>query len=114
MAQRLLERVAPTLDKWCQQLPSISERIPYFQPMTVELDALPISLAARVFTRRQEQFERDLQQLSSDWRCPSIQPCCSEAMEPPPHPILSSAPTPWHKCLPSTPKPSAASIPPRH
>ena len=62
-AQRFLERVAPTLEECCQQLPSIAERIPHFQPMTVWLDALPNPLADRVFTGRQEQFDADLQLL---------------------------------------------------
>lgn len=62
-AQRFLERVAPTLEECCQQLPSIAQRIPHFQPMTVWLDALPNPLADRVFTGRQEKFDADLQLL---------------------------------------------------
>ena len=62
-AQRFLECVAPTLEECCQQLPAIAARIPHFQPMTVWLDALPNPLADRVFTGRQEQFERDLHAL---------------------------------------------------
>ena len=61
--QAFLKDLAPSLEQCCQQLPAIAERIPHVQPLSVWLDALPNPLADRVFTGRQEQFERDLQQL---------------------------------------------------
>ena len=62
-AQRFLERVAPSFEQCCQQLPAIAARLPHFQPMSVWLDALPNPLADRVFTGRQERFDADLQLL---------------------------------------------------
>ena len=61
--QAFLKDLAPSLEQCCQQLPAIAERIPHVQPLSVWLDALPNPLADRVFTGRQEQFERNLQQL---------------------------------------------------
>ena len=62
-AQQVLTRMAPSLEQCCSKLPEIAGRLPHFQPMSVWLDALPNPLADRVLTGRQEQFERDLQQL---------------------------------------------------
>ena len=59
----LLQQLAPSLEQCCRKLPEIAERIPHFQPMTVWLDALPNPLADRVFTGRQEQFDRGLHAL---------------------------------------------------
>ena len=62
-AQEMLTQMAPSLEQCCSKLPEIAGRLPHFQPMSVWLDALPNPLADRVLTGRQEQFERDLQQL---------------------------------------------------
>ena len=69
-AQRLLERLAPSLEHCCQQLPEIAAQLPHFQPMTFWLDALPNPLADRVFTGRQERFDADLHLLFDQLQVP--------------------------------------------
>jgi hypothetical protein len=92
-AQRFLERLAPSLDQCCQQLPEIAARLPHFQPMSFWLDALPNPLADRVFTGRQERFDADLQLLFDQLQVPLDPALLQRSNSSPPEPLLASAPS---------------------
>ena len=92
-AQRLLERLAPSFEHCCQQLPEIAAQLPHFQPMTFWLDALPNPLADRVFTGRQERFDADLHLLVEQLQLPLDPALLQRSNSSPPEPVLASAPS---------------------
>ena len=92
-AQRFLERLAPSLEQCCQQLPQIAAQLPHFQPMTFWLDALPNPLADRVFTGRQERFDADLHLLFDQLQVPLDPALLQRSNSSPPETLLSSVPS---------------------
>ena len=92
-ARHFLERVAPSLEQCCQQLPQIAAQLPHFQPMSFWLDALPNPVADRVFTGRQERFDADLHLLFEQLQLPLDPVLLQRSNSSPPEPLLASAPS---------------------